>query len=400
MLKNTMKYVTLALLLVCIITVPFLGVKFGGYASPSIFDDDAVYTTMNFGGGTSVFLGFKSDSEVEANQENLQKTADILKNRFQAVGYTDSNTEVVGKTIRLDLAQTNYIDAVIAETAAVGKWSVSDSGMSKTLCDASMIEDVSIEMNANGSYSLVFEFTEEGATKFNANAALTSSYTYLLIDGQYAAMSYPASQISDTYSFGNMSASQASQFYSFIKYGELPSAVVIESTEALEPALGAGIRYTIFGLVALMVLVAAAALILKGKTVGVFAAMAMVANACVMITFLTNKSFMFNVVSLITMIVCFLLSAWFSLLAVMPLGQKLAEGKSIVSAVKGTFLKFSTRGIWIRAIIFIVSLILQLFASGNFLYIFRIILFYSVTDFATYFIFTFIGAYTVAEQKE
>ena len=58
MIKNILKYALIFLIFISVLIVPILGVWFGDFDSPSIFDDNVLLTDRQLGGGSSVYLAF------------------------------------------------------------------------------------------------------------------------------------------------------------------------------------------------------------------------------------------------------------------------------------------------------------------------------------------------------
>ena len=196
-MKNTLKLVVIGLLLLCIVAVPVFGVYFytspklysaspsDYYVSPGLLQGSELVTNRQFGGGTSIYLSL--DTEKEATAQEINTAAEILKARFNAMGYIDTDTTVQDGQIRLDLAQKTYINSVIEQFGSIGEWSLVGSNMTEILCDGSMISDAAAVPNTSGSYSINITFTEDGAKKFSNNTASyvqSTSYLYFMIDGQ------------------------------------------------------------------------------------------------------------------------------------------------------------------------------------------------------------------------
>jgi len=401
MMKHKMRIVTLALLLVCLIVIPLVGVNFGGYDSPSVFQKGSVVTTRLFGGGTSVYLEY-SEEDVTVDDATLDKTVSILQARLESLGYTDSLVEREGNQIRADIPTYQYIDAIFAQVASIGEWSLIGPSSSEALCDASMVEDASVIQNSNGYYAVELKFTKEGAEKFKSNTqsfALTGSYIYLAVDGSYITLGSVPLSIEDTYTIGMMDYSTAAETLAYIKNGALPAKMIIDRTNDFAPTLPGTLLIVLYAIVAAIVLLPIVYICVKGKSAGVFSAMSLIANVFVLLTVLVNQVIMLNIPSLITMLLCFLLAAYFQLKAVTPLGTVLQSGKKITSGNLAELTKFSMKGIWIHAAIFIVTLICYLFARGNFVYIVMATLISTVTNFATYFVFTFFGCYTLSAMQ-
>ena len=389
--------------IICIVIVPILGVSF--YDSPGLIQENALFTNRQFGGGTAIYLTFAEENSQLLTEANLNQTAQILKERFLALGYSDTLTSVENGLVRVDLAQKEYIDSVIAEAAAPGVWSVSGSSMNDSLCDASMVEDATISTSSTGYYQVSLKLNEEGATKFAANTAsysITSAYIYLMLDGGLAAYSQlNSTSAKDTVNFQVDSYQTAAKLVSIIKYGSLPSEVVIEKTETT-PATISGLSLTLV-LVALAILfaVACVVLLLKGRTAGLFAIAALIANIAVLLTAILNSTFMLNLATLITMVIGLGLCVVLSVYSVSPIGKALKENKLISTSALTKLNKINVKVIWIHAAIFAVTLIGWLLARGTYLYIVKAVMTLACSNAICHFIFLYFPVCTLSDiQKQ
>ncbi len=401
MCKNVLKFLTIGLLLLCVVIVPILGVSF--YDSPGLIQENALFTNHQFGGGSAIYLTFEEDASQLLTEANLNLTAQILKERFLALGYSDTRTSVENNLVRVDLAQKAYIDSVISQAAIPGVWSVSGSSMNESLCDASMIEDVTLSTNASGYYQVSLKLTEEGAKKFAAKTAsysVTSAYIYLMLDGGLAAYSQLSStSAKNSVNFQVGSYEDGARLVSIIKHGSLPANVVIEKIEET-PATISGLSLTLV-LVSLAILFAAACavLLLKGRTAGIFAIFALIANIAVLLTAILNSIFMLNLATLITMVIGLVLSVVLSICSVTPVGKALKENKQISASALPKLGKINVKVIWIHAAIFAVTLIAWLLARGSFLYIVKAVMTLTCSNAICHFIFLYFSVCTLSEVQ-
>ena len=398
-MKKNIKFLFLAFLFVCIACVPVFGVSF--YDSPSVFDDNAILTNIKFGGGTSVYLALDSQDEKVVTEENLNKTATILKKRFQDRGYNDATTSLVDKTIRLNFAQKDYIDSLITSVASLGEWSFVGSDPSKPLCTASMVKDAYVSANADGGYSITLEFTKEGKGEFFANTAsyaASGASFYLMMDGQYAAMAnITDSTVRDTFTFGSYEYTGAATLASMIKNGQLPSAVKIVKTEALAPELGTGVQVLIYGAVALILVALLAFFFLKGKIAGIFPAASLLSLIAVFLTAMANASYQLNFVTLITMTLCLIFAGFLNLFATTPVGNSLKKNNAVSGSAMKNLNKVTLKAVWAHAILLAISLVFMFFAHGMVLYAARIVLLFTCANAILYSIFVYFGIRTLAE---
>ncbi len=417
-MKKTLKFVLIALLFVAIVAVPLLGVRFNNFGYnkdskewtsdwttlvPSVFDENSVLANMQFGGGSAVYLTFDSEDEKINTAENLKKGAEILESRFQDRGFTDAKATVEENQIRIDFAQKTYIDSVIQSFGSIGDWSFVGSDMTKVLCDESYVKDATVSANPQGGYSVTIEFTKKGSEEFYANTAsyaVSGSYFYMMLDGQMAAYAnITDSSVRETFTFGQYDYENAAALASFIKSGPLPEAIKVVNVEEVEPTLGKGLLTAIYAVIAVLFICLVAAFFVVGKKAGVFATVAFVADAAILLTALLSSSFQLNFVTLITMVVLMILAGILFLAALRPLGQSVKE-KAFVSANSVASLgKFNFRLIAIHAAVFFVSLICFLFAKGNFMYVVRFTMLFSAANAAVYFILFYFGIHTMANKK-
>ena len=171
--------------------------------------------------------------------------------------------------------QKEYIDTIVSQIASIGSWSFVGSDMTKVLCDASYVKDAYVTANPTGGFGITLEFNEKGKGEFFANTAsyaTSGSSFYLMLDGQFAAVANITDKtVRDTFTFGAYEYQSASIIASTIKNGELPAEVHIEKTETLAPSLNKGVLTAIAIVSALIVIVAAVLLLIKGRSAGIFA---------------------------------------------------------------------------------------------------------------------------------
>jgi len=392
MLKNVLKITVVCLLFVCIAIVPLLGVSF--YDSPSIFKENALALDRHFGGGTAIYLTFKEEDAGDITEEDYAKIANVLKERFVATGYVDATTEVTeDKLIRVDIAQRTYLDTIVSEVGAVGSWKFVGGDMSTELCDASMVQDAYVTKNSGGTYSVTLKFTEEGAKKFQSNTssyAISSASFYFMLNGQFMGIaSVKNSDLKETFTFGNYEFQSASMVASIIKNGELPAAAVIAKTEPLPSSMGTVGSIVCAVVSAVIILAACGFLIVKGRTLGLFASLAMFANVAVLATAVANYSILLNLYTLIASLVY--LGAITVLLA---FALDLYKKGGIVSLTK-----FNTKVILIHAGVFLISLFVMMFASSTFLYMMKTMFILSLSNFVLYFIFFYFSAHTIWQMR-
>ncbi len=415
-MKNTFKILFVALLFVSIIAVPLLGVHF--YTSPaeyqnnpdnyfyvpSIFEKDAIPTDIQFGGGTSVFLSYHSDSEKVNSKENYKLGAKIIENRFRDRGYTDAKTSVVDNMIRLDIAQKEYIDTIVSQIASIGSWSFVGSDMTKVLCDASYVKDAYVTANPTGGFGITLEFNEKGKGEFFANTAsyaTSGSSFYLMLDGQFAAVANITDKtVRDTFTFGAYEYQSASIIASTIKNGELPTEVHIEKTETLAPSLNKGVLTAIAIVSALIVIVAAVLLLIKGRSAGIFAVFALLSNVSVFLIAMLTSGWQLNLVNLITQLVCVILTAVIAIFAVAPAGNSLKEKKFVSASALEKINKFNIKSLWIHGLLIAASIICYLFVRGTVLNVIRIVLVFACADLIFYFLFIYFGIHHLSTLKK
>lgn len=385
------------LLLLCIVAVPLFG--FNLYDSPSIFEENAIFTNRQFGGGTAVYLAVSDEEAEDITDEDYESAATILKERFLAMGYSDVETAVEDKLVRIDISQKTYVDSVIAQASTPGDWQFVGSNLSDVVCDSSLVEDAYVVANATGGYGVTIVFKENGAEKFMSNTssyAASSSYIYLMVDGQFTASATVPSSVKDTFTFGAYEQSSASTLANYIKYGKLPATFVIEKTEALAPSISKTIQTAIFAVCAVIVLALIAVLVIRGRAAGLFAAFVLIADVAVFAVSIVNGSFMLNVATLISFIVLLILSAVLMIQAVAPIGAMLKEGKNVSAGFKALS-KNAVRFTWIHALILALTILCLFFISGPAIYVVRCAMIFAAADFLLYFAFVYFGIYTLAE---
>ncbi len=406
-MKNTLKILFVVLLFVSIISVPLLGVHFytnpaeyqaqpdNYFFVPSIFEKDSIPKDINLGGGTSVYLSYHSDDEKINSKEGYKEGAKIIEARFRDRGYTDAKATVVDSSIRLDIAQKDYIDTIVAQIASIGNWSFVGSDMTKVLCDASYIKDAYVSANPTGGFGITLEFNEKGKGEFFANTssyATSGSSFYLMIDGQFTAVAnITDSTVRDTFTFGAYEYQSASVIASTIKNGELPAEVHIEKTEPLAPSYSNGILSAIAIISALVVVLASVLLLIKGRSAGIFAVFALLSNVSVFLIAMLTNSWQLNLVTLITQLVCVIISSVIGLFAVIPAGISLKEKKFVSASAMEIIGKFNVKSLWIHGIIIVLSIICYLFVRGVVLSIVRIALVFACADLIFYFLFIYFG---------
>ncbi len=411
-MKNILKLTVIGLLLLCIIAVPVFGIYLYSspalyaknpddyYVTPGIFSENALLTNRQFGGGTSVYLSV--DSEKELSTEDLNSSANILKARLRAMGYTDTDASVTDGLIRLDISQKTYISSVIDQFGSVGEWSLTGSNMSEILCDGSMISNAEPVANAAGSYSVKITFTEEGAKKFSNNTAssvASSSYLYFMMDGQllnFATVS--SSEVKETFTFGTFDYSSAIMYAAFMKEGALPGTLSIEKAEPLAPSLSSSVITTCIIVSIVFVLALAVVLILRGRLYGVFAVLVLVANIAVLITANLNSGYTLHLTSLIGILVMLAISAAISYFTLTPLKAVNKENNKISPAMMTLIGKFNLKVILIHAILLTISIVGRFFAQGAFLSIAQAGLVFTCSNFIFHFIFLYFPIHTLSDK--
>lgn len=402
MLKQTLKIALLALILIAIVVVPLVGVTF--YDSPGILTGGEILTNLKFGGGTTVYLGLADGTDLTNEKEDLKKAAEILEARFHAMGFADTVVKAEESLVRVDLARKTYIDSTIAEIATIGDWSFAGSDLTAAICNGTFINDAEVSANADGSFGVTIHFTEEGAKNFSKNVsdyALKSSNFYLMMDGQLmAAATASDSEVHKTFTFGTFSYDNAIMIATYMKHGALPAQMQIESTEPLAPTLSKTVLTAITLASAALVLVLAVLILAKGRLAGVFGVAALISNVAVFATAMLNNGFMLNFFTLITMAVLMVIAAVIYMLALNPIGASLKEKKLITASALAKMLKFNLKSIWIHAAIFAIALICYMFARGNFFYIVKTVITFSVANLVLYYVFVAFGVKTLSEMKK
>lgn len=418
-MKKTLKYAFIALLFVAIIAVPLLGVRFYdfGYEKdtkewfskwttlvPAVADENAILTNMQFGGGSAVYLQYASDKDDVNSAENLKKGAEILETRFNERGYTDAKAKVEDGMIRIDFAQKTYIDSVIQSFGSIGDWSFVGSDMTKVLCDQSYVKDAKVAQNPQGGFSVTIEFTKEGAEEFYANTAsyaVSGSYFYMMMDGQMAAYAnVNDSSVKETFTFGQYDYENAAALASFIKTGALPEAVKVVKVAEVAPTLGSALLTVIYGVVILILVALIVCFFIIGKKAGIFATLALLSNAAILLTAMITSSYQLNFVTLITILVLLVLGAVLSLVALRPVGQSLKNNSRVSASAIEKLNKLNLKSVWIHAILLIVSLICIMFVRGNMMYVVRFSMVFAFANAATYFTFLYFGIRTLASNKD
>ncbi len=401
-MKTILKFALLALLLLTILIVPLMGVSF--YDSPGLLSGGSVLANMQFGGGSSVYLTFDSEDEKVNSEENLKKGAEVLENRFTARGYSDVTATVKDGQIRLDFAQKSFVESVISQVATIGKWTFVGSDMTKSLCDASYIEDAYVSANPAGGYAITMKFTEKGAEEFYANVAsyaVSGSSFYLMLDDQLTAMAtVSSSEVAETFTFGQYEYDSAAIIASMMKHGELPATVKIDRIESLSATLGNTLLTVILSAVCIIILACVVALVLFGRTAGIFASFGIIADCAILLTALLNGSFQLSFTTLTSMLILIILATILSVFAIKGVGKSLKEKKIVSSSALTKLGKINVKSIWIHGAVIGITLICHLFATGMFLYIARIALIFACTNIITYFIFLYFGILTLAEAKK
>lgn len=416
-MKKTLKFVLIALLFVAIVAIPFLGIRFNNFGYnkdskewtsdwttfvPSVFDENAILANMQFGGGSAVYLTYDSEDAEINSDENLKKGAEILEARFRDRGFSDAKASVEDNKIRIDFAQKTYIDSVIQSFGSIGEWSFVGSDMSSVLCDDTYVEGASVTANPQGGYAVTIEFTEKGAEEFYANTAsyaVSGSYFYLMLDGSMAAYANLSdSSVKETFTFGQYDYENAAAIASFIQSGPLPEAIKVENVTKLEPTLGKGLLTAIYAVIAVLFIGFIVSFFLVGKKAGIFAALALIADASILLTSMLSSSYQLNFVTLITMVVVMVLAGLAFVTALRPIGQALKEKPFVTASSLGSLSKFNLRFIAIHAAVFFVALICFLFATGNFMYVVRLSMLFSVANAAIYFLIFYFGLHTLASR--
>lgn len=392
-MKNALKFTAIALIFVSLILVPLVGVTF--YDSPSVFEDDAFYTNRQFGKGTSVLVGF--DEEAGVDESSLKNAAETLKNRFLDVGYSDTVVEVEGDAIRLDIAQTSFVDSVISEMGAIGHWEfVSPS--QNAVCNASMVESASIAQNA-GNYYVTLHFTEEGASTFASNCssiAASSGSIYLLVDGQYASyVNLSNATFGSTFTFGAFQFSSAAQLVATINNGELPGEVQILSASELPATLSGTALWCICGAFLLIFVVYAILYLIKGKLVGLFALLALVSDAAILLTAFANKFLMLYLPTVIGAAVLLCLAGLFYLYATAKTAKCVAAPSSLSKAVKSVNKLF----FWTHGLLLFALIIAVLYATGTFAYLVRETMLFTFFNALVYGVMFLFPVFTLSDAK-
>ena len=414
-MKNTLKFLLIALLFVALLSIPLFGVYFykspADYQSepdnyfvvPGIFEDGAILADMQFGGGTSVYLTYSSQDDLNT-PENLKKGAEILQARFRDRGYNDAKTTVEDEMIRLDITQKTYLDSVVSQVCTIGEWSFVGSDMTNTICDKTMVESATVAASSGGGYGVKLHFTKDGASEFFANTAsyaTSGSSFYLMIDGQFTAVATISdASVRDTFTFGSYNYQSAAIIASMIQNGELPGEVQTLKTVPFSATLGKNALISITAAVICLIVLCVAFLLWKGRSAGVFASLALISDAAIFVIALLNGSFQLNFVTLGTMVVCLILGALLDYFAVLPVGVGLKNKKAVTTDAMAALNKFTVKEIWIHGLLFLITLICYLFARGVFMNIVRTFLIFICADFACYFIFLYFGVHTLSSSKE
>ena len=405
MLKNVLKLTALGLLLLCILAVPVFGVSF--YESPGVFEENSLFTNLQFGGGTTAYLDFIEDEDGNIVAEDYQKSADIIKERFVAMGYSDVKTSVSDSKVRVEISQKSFLDSVFGDVISLGEWSFVGSDLSSPICDASMVEDAYVTTNnKQGGFSVTIKFNEEGAATFKsrtATNALTGSAIYLMVNDQLFAAAPVSTSVGDTFSFGAWEYPAAAMVSTFIKRGELPAAMEITDTEELAPTVNGGALIAVVAVVAILFVLCCAVLILKGKSFGILAIAVLISDVAILATGIANGSFMLNIATLIVMTLLILLSTALMVYLIAPAAKICAERGFLLPSDYKALYKANWKSLWIHLALFTFSVICWLFARGTFLYIVKALMLFSCADCICYFIFVFFGIDTLnsfAENKK
>ncbi|MBP5289032.1 MAG: hypothetical protein J6Z79_04075 [Clostridia bacterium] len=455
MLKNRLKFAVVILILLCLVAAPVFGVSF--YDSPSIFEENAFSTNRELGKGTSVFLKFaesedeaiveeeepdsvpaetaetaetvestESEPEVTTETETLKPAssdsaaikltdeeiddaANALAERFKAIGYTDIVVEPAeNDQIRVDIAQTSFIDSVMGEVAKKGEWGFYDPSQN-VVCDATMVKEASIRTSQYG-YFIRLDFTEEGAEQFKTKCsplATSSGSAYFEVDGSFISIvSFSDITFGDSFTFGSYGNygfndyGTAALYCAMINEGALPDSMEIASTEPLAPTTPQAV---ILGMIALFIvafLVFTVLYVLQGRTVGLFAAGALLGDVGLMLVFMANKAFQVNIATVIVLFVAMILAGLLFLYAVRPCGKALKEGKTISSALSGSVKKINIRALWIHAAIFALTIILWLTVQGTVVYVVRSVMIASLVNLGSYFLLFVFPAYTLSDVQQ
>ncbi len=392
MLKNVLKFATIALLFVCVLMISLFGFKFADYDGNGILDQNAVVANRKFGNGTAIYLTFPESSQVTSSADNLNYTAKVLRERLLSREYDDASVEVVDEKIRIDVAQTQDIASLMDSVANVGEWNFTGSTMSETICDASMVESAKVVTSLTGAYQVEIKFTAEGLTAFKNNTKsyqTSSAYIYLMVDGAYTAAGEVPKTITDTYKFGSFDYNSANIITTIINSGELPAKMEIVSTEALAPTLSTPILAVIYAIPALLLVAGVAILIVKGKLSGLFASLSVLSTVAIFLAYLANTYYLLNFVTIITFTVMLVLTIIYEL-------------KALNAAKNGSanFKKFSLKGILPHGILFAVIMIGWLLIRGSLINAVMVALIMTVAHFASYFTFTYFGIKSLNAAKE
>lgn len=411
MLKNILKKVVIVLLFISIVALPVFGFHFYDFGydsqnkawfsnwttiSRSVFQENALLTNRQLGGGTTVFLTFDEDDMGNVTEEDYDKVAGILKERLLAMGYSDTQTSVTEDTLlQIDFSEKNYVSATIASISTIGDWKLTGTSNTSIICDATMVEDAYVTTPMTGGYGVEVKFTEDGAKAFRSNVsslATSGSYMCLMMDDQYIA--FPSLQNSNVGETFNLTTyenySDAAMLATVIKYGALPAELSIERTQALPADIGGGLFVGIVVAFSLILLCATVLLLVKGRTFGIFAVMALLSNIAIFFTAVANAYVMLNLLTLI----------FFAVFAVFA---TVLYYYALLKATKGglpALKKANVKMIWTHAILLALSLILYITVTGPAIYVVRSLLLFTCANFILYFIFIVFGINTVSEGMQ
>jgi hypothetical protein len=107
-----------------------------------------------------------------------------------------------------------------------------------------------------------------------------------------------------------------------------------------------------------------------------------------------------NLVTLITQLVCVIISAIIAIFAVEPAGKSLKEKKFVSASALEKVSKFNIKSLWIHGILIALSIICYLFVRGVVLNIVRIALVFACADLIFYFLFIYFGIYHLSTLKK
>ena len=272
MAKGILKFTLAVLLAVLLVMIPLLGIPQLGFSG--LLTDDDITISNELAEGQLVHFALAADTNknsAEVLKQNADKTAQILRRRLSALGYSDSDVSVVSnRDIILTLPFNTDTSVVKEKLAITGDFLFKDSN-GKTIISSKDIEscvpfyNTGYDSNGNGtvSYYLAFYLTEDALKLYTEKtteiAKSTNKYIELFVDStSLSRLNVDSAVTENGFSFGPFEYADALWYSTMINAGPAPQTIA-PATYSVEPVLGNGAFSMLFAaaLIALVILCAA-----------------------------------------------------------------------------------------------------------------------------------------------